>query len=163
MGSLNAKVGDEFWTMLDRISRSGKVLAPGPYTTKHIYLSRENVDEMLSIDLPPTPVKADTVIGKAEIKEAAYIQVTRIEGGNVYAKVLPREQWPDACPRNCPAFDDPEFNTEGETTAGDFFQSERDEPIEWRGTEQTISGDDVETRSDVFSESDVRGEYNDLL
>lgn len=159
MPSLNAQEGDQFWTMSTRIGKSGTVIAESPYSTRHIHIDLLSVKENELVDYPERPLKRGD-----PIRRAVYVKVKEIDAGTVYTEAPAREQWPSQCPLDMPGYDAPDLGNrvDLEEELEDLFQSNREEPIEWTGTEQNISEyDNIST--EVFDEGDIRGDKNDLL
>jgi len=149
--------------MLERVSKSGSIIAASPYATSHIKVSKASVKREMPISVPDTPIGATTHLdAKAGIRQAAYVEVAEVQGGTVKVDVVPEFEWPDQCPIDI--FGGPNHGIDTDPKpVEEFFQSERDEPIEWTGSPQKTSSDRVRKRAEVFKEDDVRGSRNDLL
>jgi hypothetical protein len=135
--------------MLERF-KPGSIIAASPYCTEHIHVNVSSVRESTDIE-----------IKRKGMKEAAYVRVNHIKHGTVYAKSLPEDEWLNKCPLDIPGNDFPEVDSSVSTE--EFFKNEREESIEWEGTEQSTSGERVSSRSEVFNQGDIRGSKNDSL
>jgi len=83
------------------------------------------------------------------LEERENIRDAALEYGTIYGEIAPTEERPDSCPVNIPG---PEVDIPNEDPAAeDIFQTDRDEPVEWTGTGQTISEEEVKTRTKTFS------------
>jgi hypothetical protein len=146
------EVGDVIMTKPIRVSKN-KIYSTNPTNWGgFVIIEKNNLEVIFSDDVIKYIKKGESFrLNKEEYDEwPARIKKKQLESGHIFSELLSEEEIKNRG----------ENKDENRTV---FDSPNRQEPIVWEGTQQTINPEAVKQREEVFGKQDLRGDKNDLL